>query len=1154
MGLVSSSKVVAENSSIAIGGDNNAPLTINTGLAEAQFETLKNKLSNITAQLADASEVDNRDAIDDLLNSNVDEIADLIKQHKSITALQLLEKLYVRVAANASGKIRFRIKANIGICHHLNGNNEKASEFLLDAYAQAPNEPKAISNKVLALLLQGKPKEAFDFGNVQLLKNPSNEALAGYVLQASRAIPEIKEPLDLIPQDLQNTSSVIVGHIHFLQYRGEYGDWWKVAHAGTMLFPKDKDIEKYAAYADIEEALNPEIIDKTFCISREQNLKLTAAAEVLSEAWNISFNGEANLSEEDKVNCINLANIFYFLHKNDELVLLAEQAIKKCREDADFLNNIAQVLLQSNLIDLAEKVLNELIPIQRSEFLQFRIAQAKTNTEFLSQVKDLIIEAFPPHEQLCSRIVVQLAKLLELKISLNAGHFKPLLKLAGKNIRELLVIAHESQKHKINVISDIAYKRACKNILPESKIAARLMLGREAYYRRDWLTVIDSLNGYISTQNYSDELNYLAIAFASNLPVQRNALNFFEELPPEVASIQQFKTLKGVLFYNQGELGKAESELVSVLNTYPEDLNALTTLLHSYARQNKEAEIKGVISEVKPNAIKGNPVFMMHLAQLMKKYRRGAEAIAFGYRVLSENPNDQKVIPLYIGLLLLGDKDGNLIPSSNIVQKEYCVQLTNQNGIRFDFLYDDNPVSHIPLIDLKHPLVVASIGKSIGYKFKQDRKGFPPLIWEITGIKHKYLHALHTNMEQFETNFPESNALFMVTLQDSGDITSILKIIKADAEKKQEFLGNYLDKSLPLGMLAALISRDCDVISAAEMLLNHNIKIYTNGGSIPELESAIALLELNNFDAVVLDTYTSWHVAVSNLFPILLKVFKNIIVPQSVLDEIQFLIQDCDGFASGEKMSIGWRDGQYQRYIRTEDDNQNRLTFIKKQRDKILQHCKVEVVSWAEKPNEMTSKLIEMAGAHFWDSANLSLQPNRLLLSEDLFYRQWANQVLGLKNSIWIDAVLRYCYKLNLITLNELTGAITHFSAWGHSHIILDTEILSCVFAMDETENLVKFHNICKYIGIENADFPSHVLVVKRFLLSIYSVSENNKTKLTKATHLLLDQLFRFAPNKALCIIALCFDTPPDMEECIIEWRESNGISDDELVDAYSQI
>ncbi|MGB2833972.1 MAG: hypothetical protein WBC07_13570 [Methylotenera sp.] len=1155
MALVASNKVIAENFSVAIGGDNNATISVtNTGFAQDQLETLQSQISSMRADFLNASEVNQRDAIDSLLNSQIDEITELIKQNKSITALDLLEKLYKRVAENASGKIRFRIKANIGICHHLNGNNEKASEFLLDAYDQAPNEPNAISNKVLALLLLGKPEEAFEFGKEQLTEKPSNEALAGYVLQASRAIPEVKNPLEIIPKALQDTLSVLVGHIHFLQHRGEYGEWWKIAHAGAKLFPDNFEIKKYSAIADAEEIFNAKKIQKNLCISRDQNLKLIAAAKVLFDDWHISVNGEANLLDGDKINAGNLANIFYFLHNIDDLRNLIGQAISKCKEDENFLINIAQISLHCGQIDLAEKILNELEPNNHLEFLRFGIAQTKGDTEYLSQVKDSAIKTFPPSEQSCSKVVVKLAKLAELKVNLSAKHFGQLLELAGTGVRELLIIAHEAQRHELKEISEAAFKRACKNINPESHIVDRLMLGGEAYCKGDWRAVIDSLNGYISTHNYSDELRFLAVAFANELPVQQNAISFFEELPPEVASIQQFKTLKGVLFYNQGDLVKAEAELVSVLKTYPEDLNALTTLLNAYARQNKEAEIKGVISEVKPNAIKGNPVFMMHLAQLMKKYGRGAEAIAFGYRVLSENPNDQKVIPLYIGLLLLGDKDGNLIPSSNIVQKEYCVQLTNQNGIHFDFLYDDNPVSHIPLIDLKHPLVVTSIGKSIGDKFKQDRKGFPPIIWEITGIKHKYLHALHTNMEQFETNFPESNTLFMVTLPDSGDISSILEIIKADAEKKQEVLGSYLDKSLPLGILAALISRDCDVISAAEMLLNHNIKIYTNGGSVPELESAIALLELSNFDAVVLDTYTSWHVAVSNLFPILLKVFKNIIVPQSVLDEIQFLIQDCDGFASGEKMSIGWRDGQYQRYIRTEDDNQNRLTFIKKQRDKILQHCKVEVVSWAEKPNEMTSKVIEMAGTHFWNSANLSLQPNRLLLSEDLFYRQWATLALGLKNSIWLDAVLKYCYKLKLITLEELSEAIVHFSTWGHSHIILDSEILLSVFGADKTEGLIRFQSVCKNIGIQDADFPSHLSVVRKFLLSIWTVSENKQIKLVKATHLILDQLFRFVPNRALCIIVLCFEAPLDMEECIIDWRESNGISDTELVDAYNHM
>lgn len=1154
MALVRSTKVVAENSSVAIGADNYGDITISSGYTEKQFEVLKNGIDNISAQLADASEVDNRDAIDDLLNSNIDEIADLIKQRKSNTALTLLEKLYIRVTATASGKIRFRIKANIGICHHINGNNEKASEYLLDAYAQAPNEPKAISNKVLALLLQGNSVDAFKFGKDQLTKCPTNDVLASYVIQASRVISEVKNPLEFIPKDLQNTSNVIFGLINFLQNRGEYGEWWKVAHKGAKLFPNDINIKKCSALANIEEILNPKKIENNFSLSIEENLILISAIAVLSEAWSISVNGEACLSDEDKINAINLANIFYFLHKNQDLTNLAEQSIKKCREDVEFLNTISQILLQSNLIDLAEKTLNELNPNQRSEFLLFRLAQAKANIKFLSNVTDTTIDEFPPSEQLCSRIVVQLSKLLELKISLTSEHFKPLLKLAGKNVRELLLIAQESKNQKVYEISEIAYKQACENFNPECNIANRLMLGREAYFRSDWLTVINALNGYISIHDFSDELKYLAVAFSNALPVQQIAINFFEDLPKTITSIQHIKVLSGVLFYNQGALPKAESILLSVLENSPEDLNALTCLINTYIRQNKEAEVKELIAGVNPNAVKGDPIFSMHLAQLMKKYGRQAEAIALGYRVLSEFSNDQKVISLYVGLLLLCDDNENLIPSSNTVQKGYWIQLTSPDSVTFDFLYEDDPVSHIPIKDLKHPLITSSIGKSLGETIEQDRRGFPPILWKISDIKHKYLHALHTNMEQYETNFPESNALFMVRLPDNGDISSILKIIKHDSEKKQEALNNYLGHKLPLEMLAKLISRDCDVISAAEMLLNNGIKIYTNSGANAELEAAISLIESNNFDTVVLDTYTCWHVAVTNLFPILLKVFKKIIVPQSLMDEIQFLTQGFDNLSSGEKMSISWRDGQYQRYISTEVDNQNRLTFINEQREKILKYCEIEVVGWVEKPNEITFKVMELAGAHFWDSAQLSLQPNRMLLSEDFFYRQWATGALDLKNSIWLDAILRYCFKVNFITIKELTEAIVHFSTWNHSHIALDSNILFSGFNLDETENLLKFSALSKYIGHEEAHFPSHIVVVKQFLQSIWLDLDNNKTKRIKATHIILDQLFRFSTEKALYIIILCYETQSEMEECIIEWRESVGITDAELVDAYNHM
>src|SRR5690606_11617530 len=146
-----------------------------------------------------------------------------------------LEKLLARVGTSASGRILFRIKANIGHCLLALGKDDEAAAMLLASFDHAPGEPKAIANKAFGLLLQGKWEELFAFGKVQLEADPANEWLAGYLVQAARFDMSVSDPLELIPEQLHRTAAVQVGWVDFVRRRGKPGEWWEPARAAFAM-------------------------------------------------------------------------------------------------------------------------------------------------------------------------------------------------------------------------------------------------------------------------------------------------------------------------------------------------------------------------------------------------------------------------------------------------------------------------------------------------------------------------------------------------------------------------------------------------------------------------------------------------------------------------------------------------------------------------------------------------------------------------------------------------------------------------------------------------------------------------------------------------------------------------------------------------------
>lgn len=202
----------------------------------AGFSRIEAKLSEVAdrLQVLPGDTTTTLTAVETHLDAEIDSYRDIATGGRPHTALPLLEKLLDRVAASASGRILFRIKANIGSCLLELGDERKAASILAEAYEHAPDEPKAVANKAFSLLLQGEWQELLSFGAAALNVNPTNEGLAGYLVQAARFDPSITEPLNLIPDAIKGAAAVTVSRVDFIRRRGPAGEWWEPAQEAAV--------------------------------------------------------------------------------------------------------------------------------------------------------------------------------------------------------------------------------------------------------------------------------------------------------------------------------------------------------------------------------------------------------------------------------------------------------------------------------------------------------------------------------------------------------------------------------------------------------------------------------------------------------------------------------------------------------------------------------------------------------------------------------------------------------------------------------------------------------------------------------------------------------------------------------------------------------
>ena len=415
--------VSANNGGVAIGCDNNAPITIFNGIGNEQIKGLiKTELSEnhdkisalLTDKLNNVHKISDQTLISETigqqLDARIDEIGALIQKRKIQTALELFTSLFENEAHKASKRILFRIKANIGICNLFLGKETEAGNLLLEAFNFAPEEPKAISNKIIGLLLLDRNTEAFEFGKRALTQNPEDENLAGYVIQASKFKQHIDDPLEIISNELRDTAPVFTGYISFLIHRNNR-DWWRIAADAFKKYPEDRELKIYAASAILDEVVSGLNYTKYPSLLNEQRQKLQTSIVIFQEHWDNILAGENIFTREDASICCNLLLSYRLLENKEEVEKICNQILEKSIYNINLLERVAQLSIDYNLLDISKKTISKLSNTPTRDLLEFQYNVMVGEWSKISTLSEEKIKELPISEQTMVLTAVTIAKL-----------------------------------------------------------------------------------------------------------------------------------------------------------------------------------------------------------------------------------------------------------------------------------------------------------------------------------------------------------------------------------------------------------------------------------------------------------------------------------------------------------------------------------------------------------------------------------------------------------------------------------------------------------------------------------------------------------------------------------------------------------------------
>jgi tetratricopeptide (TPR) repeat protein len=1141
-----SEKILDEVGKVAVIQED-IKVSIDTGLSQldarfARFETL---------HLAPGDATSGATALEAQLDADIDEYRNLANAGKPRTALPLLERLLTRVEATASGRILFRIKANIGSCLLALGENERAAQLLSDAFDHAPAEPKAITNKAFSLLLQGRWQELLPWGREALAADPTNEGLAGYLVQAARFDPAIEEPLDLIPDGLKGSAAVAVGRVDVLRHRGLMPEWWQAARAALATHPDDRHARQFAAEADLDEILRDTAFQHTHMVAPQQRERIAAAAVLLRSQWDDARASEGVIKPEDAAQCCNIIVAYHALDDLHAAIEVARQGLAVAPDDVEIANRAAVAAIDGNDEEFAEQLLHRLPAGPDATVLAFRFYSGRADWKEVARIHRTQSDHIPAVER---SLIVTAGRLAEIKVAQPNDIEKQIMAIAGDVVddaRASIVVADFARMEGFESVSDAAYRDALKCIDADSHFAPRMMVAMHASRRGEANVVADLLDGQVAEDHDNEALRVLARAFVNDSPIRRRAIRFFERLPAAIKELSFYLHAEGLLHFNRGDLKQAETCLRRAVEVSP-DLTNYLALFSTLRRSDRRDEVKPILESLDLATVRGTPGQKMSLAQELLAADLPKIAFALAYDVLQSARNDPDAALRYFGLMML-DPNARKTPRSRVVGMDAWVRLEGSHGEAHSFLVADGPDRPADgLVSASHPLAAAAMGLKVGDEFTIKAALGDDTTWRVAEIKHKYLHALHDVMANFQTRFPDAKGFYTLKMKE-GDVQPALDQVKKVSESNRKLADLYLLQHLPMAMVASRLGRDAVGFAEYVRSLDHDIE--TCVGNAPERDAAREIINRHRAAGAVLDTYTAWTVATMDAFDVLLSVFGKLVIPRSSIDELRSLRDKDDLGGDGRSMTIAWHNGQYIRQEFTREDIQVRDRFIAEQIEKIEKFCEIIPGAASDMPSELATILTETFGSDVLDPPYIGIE-GYVLVSEDLYYRQIASAAVGAElRSVWLQPTIAFARESGLIDQARHAEITVKLARRRHSHVSIDAETLWQAWQADGSEDLREFHALTAFIGTRNAELMSHLSVVFTFLERIWVGNGSSDRRTMRVTGIVLEQLIRFRQKDWAMVLALVADgTPWKLREYVDQWVVGHFLELSQLREAEQRV
>ncbi|MFA5967159.1 MAG: tetratricopeptide repeat protein [Patescibacteria group bacterium] len=1054
----------------------------------------------------------------DVLHAKLDVAREQINSGNPQAALISLQQMHKDAWSTADSKLKFRIITNIASAESKVGKDVDAAKHFIEAaqYASQDEQEKAMCNASTGYLLQGNKEKAMEYVDKALKANPASDRAYSLKIYATDNL-SIDEIIESIPEAHRNASVVAYAIGFVARQKKDYDTaikWFRIAVGAD---PNDKEITTALA----ETILQTIVENQTFIygdqLTEDIRQKLKEADQIFNEAWESVSNQDIRAH---KTLWLENRSLIQRLFKNYDLAIhLLDEAVEIDKGNPRLVKQKAVLLFEHNKTEEAIHLLKELVKEHQEPEIVIPAAallrESGDYTEAVNILRNMLISTKDP-------MAVEEGSGLLLETLMDANR-----------IDEAEILVQEfRQGHPDDSMSYI-YAAEVAFAGKKDDIAYNLLEQAKSNITADTLPkdVIHLANLFYGKEKFNDAaLLFEKVADQTiDSPLTRRLLNSYYRAGKLGEALDVIKKLKGnhsdkswrriadlesSIYEEIGDWIQARKVCTDYLDVHPDDQRMLirygTVLLKSGSPTDLAQLDEYLKSEIDVTVL---PIdFWAQLIGLYEERGFAEKALAHSYEMRRKFFNLPQAHLQYVGLFFRTEKDKNIKLDHSIIQLDSAVWLGEpeaQVGSTWYILEDrKEPLLDKDEINKDHTLFDKLIGKKAGDLIVIAELGPVPQQKAVKEIKHKYVHALHESMNNFNTWFPDAAGLWSIKVDtekraDGGPPAGIQTIFD-QVKKRDDYISQveqfYKEGKLTLGAVAKLVGRDL-LEAWGGMIMPGRVGLKSSEGSPQERETA--LIAIRTSPTLVMDPIAIMTIHGIGLADKIVTQFGKPIVASSTMDLLRENIAEKRGIGSEGYLSIAAEGDQFVKQEITKEEIEKNIKYLDSIVKWVNDNCDVLPCDPALKIDLQMRKQIEkLLGKESYETILLAAEPGRILYSDDERLRSIAQGSYNC-SGIWTQLLLMEAVRLNGLSSQEYAQATLKLMNSNYHHTSISKEVLEEAAKQASWKVAEPLTSVLGHLREGKAELLSAAAVGTEFLETVWAqtdsdVSPKAKDKIAK--------------------------------------------------------